>query len=436
MNRRGLVLLGLLILALVALSVTFEGSKGGAGGSSLNFGSEGWRAARAYLEGEGKTVELWDRPPEEATTGLPTSPEDAALRKSPEEQPARPVLVTVLPWGGSSLPLDSFEDHLRHGGVLVVGYSGRSPSRHEEWLLESLDLTPERARRRPPLDPRAWRRYVDTEEWLRPAPSWASQQAPHGTPRDSPLGGLNPVRIRALDYAPGAPKGAQELYLDDDGRARIFSYPLLDGQVVVLPAETLSNGRLSEAGNGDLLATLAVSLGDAWAFDERGHGLVPAEAGVQALPPVSFDLLPLHLALLYGLAVWALARRFGPAWREPRDRGSAAGDFLFALGRLHHQMEHHRTAARLLIERRQALHPSLEIPPRFHRRAAEVAEADQLVALAGDLARWSHRGPQSPTRPPSPEGPVSGPVSGSVSGSLSGTVLSDPPTDAASKGKP
>jgi hypothetical protein len=369
--------MGLVILVLVALLLALDGSQGGAGGSSLNFGAEGWRGARIYLEAEGKTVELWDSPPAQGEESLVDEPEPA------------PVLVTVLPWGQSALPLDTFQEHLRAGGVLLVGYSGRDPGLYESLLLDLLELDYDRVRPEPPLAPMAWRRYADAEQWLYPTARWLPAE-----PGNEERGGdLRPVRVRALDFAPKPPEDFEQLYVDDDGRPLIFSYPLLGGRVVLLPAEALSNGRLLEQGNGDLLATLAASLGQVWAFDERGHGLLPAEAGVRALPPLSFDLLPLHLALLYGLAVWALARRFGPSWREPRDRGSAAGDFLFALGRLHHQMEHHRTAARLLLERRQALDPRIQIPQTFHHRAEEVAEGEELVALAGDLARWSRRRP-------------------------------------------
>ncbi|MDY7096097.1 MAG: hypothetical protein SX243_24245 [Acidobacteriota bacterium] len=391
MNRRGLLILGLVVVVLVLLLLTLDGPQGGAGGSSLNFGSEGWRATRAYLEAEGKTVELWDSPPADPSADLPAD----STTEDPEElvEPAAgAVLVTVFPWGRSALPLETFQDHLRDGGVLLVGYSGDRPGLYEGLLMDLLELDYERTRPKPPLAPMAWRRHVDAEQWLHPATLGATTES-RSEPR---LGDVQPVKIRALDYAPIPPGDAQQLYLDDGGRALVFSYALLDGRVVMLPAEALSNGRLSEAGNGDLLASLAASFGETWAFDERGHGLLPAEAGVQTLPPLSFDLLPLHLALLYALAVWALARRFGPAWREPRDRGSAAGDFLFALGRLHHQMEHHPTAARLLLERRQALDPRIEIPPTLHRRAEEVAEGQGLVALAGDLARWSHRRPRPP----------------------------------------
>ena len=157
------------------------------------------------------------------------------------------------------------------------------------------------------------------------------------------------------------------------------------GRVVVLPADALSNARLGEAGNADLLETLLRNLGPRWAFDEVHHGLAAAPAAKGPLGRAA-DLLLAHLVLLYLLAVLALARRQGPAWREPATVAGSAATFLLGMGALHHRLGHHAEAARLLLRRARELDRGLQLPPDLDRQAASAGPRE-LVEIATLVAR-------------------------------------------------
>ena len=96
----------------------------------------------------------------------------------------------------------------------------------------------------------------------------------------------------------------------------------------------------------------------------------------QVEPPVTIDAAEVagrvraQLALIYGVAVLALARRLGPAWRERPPLAGNAASFLLRLGALNHRLGHHRAGSELLLRRASEL----------DRRFAADAE---LVALAG-----------------------------------------------------
>jgi hypothetical protein len=183
------------------------------------------------------------------------------------------------------------------------------------------------------------------------------------------------------------------------GEPAVFAFRRFGGRVVVLPADLLSNARLPEGGNADLLEALFRGLGRSWAFDEYHHGLVaPGQVGSQVSGPV-LDLLLAHLALLYLLAVWVLARRFGPAWREVPSIAGSTASFLLGLGALHHRLGHHRDAALLLLRRTGELNRDLALPEELTRRAQapDVMDAGELVAIARSLVRL-RRG-----RPPLPD---------------------------------
>jgi hypothetical protein len=142
------------------------------------------------------------------------------------------------------------------------------------------------------------------------------------------------------------------------------------GTVVALPAEALSNARLGSPAHGGLLETLRGWLGGPWVFDEYHHGLVEAAAELPSATRLGFDLMLAQLGLVYLVAVAALARRLGPAWRERPPLIGSAAVFLLRLGSLHHRLGHHRAGAELLLRR------AGELDRRF------TPDPD-LVALAG-----------------------------------------------------
>jgi hypothetical protein len=175
------------------------------------------------------------------------------------------------------------------------------------------------------------------------------------------------------------------LFRDGEGRPAVFSYTRWAGRVVVLPASALSNARLTEEGNGDLLESLVTAFGSEWAFDEFHHGLVsPADVATGTAATRALDVVLLQLAFVYALAVLAVSHRFGPAWSEPVVVAGSAASFLRGVGALHHRLGHHRDAARLLVERARQMHPrvALEDAP----AAGDRADAG-LLRLAQDVGR-------------------------------------------------
>jgi hypothetical protein len=192
--------------------------------------------------------------------------------------------------------------------------------------------------------------------------------------------------VRALRRVPRAPDGARVLYRAQGRWPAVFDVKVGDGRVIVLPAEALSNARLFQPGNADLLETLSGALVEPWWFDEYHHGLSMPTPGSAPPSTLAFDVAALHLVLLYVLAVAALARRFGPAWAEPPALAGSTGTFLLGLGALHHRLGHHQAAARLLLDRVRQFDRSWSPSPDMVR-AAHAADADALVELAREVAR-------------------------------------------------
>jgi hypothetical protein len=163
------------------------------------------------------------------------------------------------------------------------------------------------------------------------------------------------------------------------------------GKIWLLPADALANARLDQPGNADLLETLLRQGGPQWTFDEYHHGLIGRqEVDSQGLGR-TLDLVLLHLALLYLAALLTLARRFGPAWREPPVVSGSVGSFLLGLGTLHHRLSHHQTAARRLLERARELDRNLELSSDLYR-LAENAGPRELLEVARQVARLRRGG--------------------------------------------
>jgi hypothetical protein len=365
-SRRLPILVAAAVLAVLVAAIAVLAAGGGeARGSSLSRGPGGWLAARRYLEARGVRVRLLDRPPEQLE--------------------GRGVLVTTFPWQhglsftGDGEPLDA---HLRHGGALVLAYSGDLASPAEIVALKGLGLSL-REVRKATLNPLRWRQFAH-EEWdLRPAPGV--------------MGAVEPVRIWAPRGAPEMPPEAQALYRGPSGGVVVAALPRHRGTIWLVPADAFANGRLENPGNAALLETLRRRLGDDWTFDEYHHGLAGRLPVETAALGRTLDLVLLHLAVLYLAALLALARPFGPAWSEPPVVAGSAGAFLLGLGVLHHRLGHHRQAAERLLARVRELDRNLTLPTDLDRRA-ESADARGLVALAREVAR-RHRGGAAAPRP-------------------------------------
>lgn len=337
-------------------------------GSTLSRGSTGWLAARRYLAARGAQVTSW---------------------KQPLDRFQGPgVLVLAFPWQHSS-PSEAaqlgpaLEAHLRRGGDLVFAYSGQ-PGPIEKAAADRLQLSFQEVRK-PPFSPLAWRRFTRAQWQLAPAHPEAGRTPRIWAPRSLPeLAGKPDVWFRTPSDS-GEP-----------ARPVVAALPRHRGRIWLLPADSLANARLGEPGNADLLETLLARLGPRWTFDEYHHGLVAVEAGERSPLGWTFDLLLLHLVALYGLAAWAVARRFGPAWRESEVRTGSVASFLLGLGALHHRLGHHRDAARGLLARTGELHPDLPLPEGWLRRAESAGPAE-LIQLARAVARLRRGSPSVPT---------------------------------------
>jgi hypothetical protein len=397
-------------LVVAALVVALAGGRGGSRSSTISRGPGGWLAARRYLEARGAQVTLITEPLARYLQGEQSRRDRSALNdrqalqppwnltgdrseqsergrvlraRAPTPQPAEPrpdgsragggaggaVLVLAFPWQGlPTADLDeAIDSHLGRGGDLLLAYSG-----DEAGAERVLGLWRGRSARSAPLAPWRWRSFIRREWDLRPA---AEQRHP----------GERPVRIWAPRVLPQAGPGAQVLYTSPGGQPVMAVFRYHGGRVLLLPADALANARLGEDGNADLLESLLINLGPRWAFDEYHHGLVTTDAGDIKLGRAA-DLLLAHLILLYLLAALALARRQGPAWREPAALAGSAATFLLGLGALHHRLGHHREAAQLLLRRARELDRGLVLPPELERRA-ETAGPRELVEIAREVAR-------------------------------------------------
>ena len=358
-----------LFLATAALTVVLLGGRGGSRGSTISRGPGGWLAARRYLQARGARVTLISEPLARYVQEQAAEPGEPAAPPPPRRRAGPGVLALVFPW--QTLPAGDLEEpieaHLGRGGDVVLAYSGEAAGAErllDAWRWDRAGDVP--------LAPWRWWSFTHREWLLRPAPGAAG-------------GGGRPLRVWAPRALPRVGPAATVLFTTPEGKLAVAVYRHHGGRVVVLPADALSNARLGEAGNADLLETLLRNLGPRWAFDEIHHGLVTASAARGPLGRAA-DLLLAHLVLLYLLAVLALARRQGPAWREPATVAGSAAAFLLGMGALHHRLGHHAEAARLLLRRARELDRALQLPPDLDRQAASAGPRE-LVEIATQVAR-------------------------------------------------
>jgi hypothetical protein len=318
--------------------------------SALSRGSQGWLAARRYLEERGCRVALLDH-------AL-----DAPIEAG--------VLVLAFPWQelGFEDLVGGIDRHLGVGGDIVFAYSADPFDASASAVAEAIDLLWEDRRGRPPLNPLLWRQYAAEEWYLTPEPFLG--------------GGLRPVRVAAPRRAPRPPKGATVLLRDGKGTPTAFTFPRWRGHVVAIPADAFSNARLGEPGNADFLETLLQRLGDRWVFDEFHHGLRASLAPGETGPQRVLLLYLLQVAFVYGLGVVGVARRFGPAWSEPLVARGSAATFLVGLGGLHNRLGHHREAAPLLLSRARELDGRLALPDNAQADAGGFLELARRVGEA------------------------------------------------------
>jgi hypothetical protein len=353
-RRTALAVTAAALALLVAIAILASG-RSEARGSVLSRGPGGWLAARRYLEARGVRVRLLDQPLDPQTSG---------------------VLVTAFPWqqGLSQAAGEQLDAYLRRGGTLVLAYSGDPESPWEDMVLKGIDVAFGEVRKAT-LNPLRWRRF-SREEWdLRPASGLAA--------------GGEPLRIWAPRAAPSLPKAVQALYRGPGGEPLVATLSYYRGTIWFVPADAFANARLGQAGsagNADLLETLRRRLGDEWTFDEYHHGFTGRPLPETVALGRTLDLILLHLTVLYLVAVWTLARPFGPAWSERPVVTGSTGAFLLGLGAIHHRLGHHREAAKKLLARVRELDRELPLPAGLDVQA-EDAGARGFVALAREVAR-------------------------------------------------
>ena len=361
MSRSARVAWAALLVVVIVMAALDLVRRPAAAASALSATAEGWLAARVYLERRGDRVALSDRP----------------LDRGPD----RAALLLGFPWQALPSPeeLDALRQRVAGGGTVVFAYSGRRPGPAETLVARALGLHPGRTRGDPPLAPARWWAFVNAESRLQPDRAFAADRS------------VREVVIGAPDYAPAALSGADVLYRGAKGEPRVFAGRRGRGRVIVLPADALSNGRLENAGNADLLESLRSALSRDVAFDEYHHGLAAADTLATSGSAASLDLLLGELLLLYVLCAWTLGRHFGPAWRETPEIAGSASEFLVGLGRLHRRLGHAPEAALRLLEDARRWDTRVA-PPRELVEAAAGAGDNTLLSIAKSVARLQGRG--------------------------------------------
>lgn len=353
MKKKALVGWGIGLVVVSAAGALLLSRAGAAGPSVLSRGAAGWLAARRYLERRQRRVILEDRPFDQAVK------EDA--------------LILSFPWERFPAPeeLDALRRHLSGGGTIVFAYSGgRGIS--EELVASELRISTREVRENPPLEPRRWYAYA-SETWRL-------------APQESLGPGAREVVVRAPRVVPAAPAGARILYRGGGETSAAFEFSSGRGRVIVIPADAVSNARLENPGNADLLESLAATLGESLVFDEYHHGLVAPELVADSGNARSLDLLIVQLVLLYLFSAWALGKRFGPSWEEPTPIASSTATFLLGLGALHRKLGHSADAAPRLIENAEAFDPRVSVPASIRSVAGGAGES-AFVDLAKSVSK-------------------------------------------------
>ncbi len=332
--------IGLLLFATVVGSMLIGGLTREADSSSLSHNSRGWLVARLYLERRGYDVSLIDKPL------------DVGSRNT--------VLVLGFPWQrrGTADEANALRAHLARGGTIILAYTGAANRLEEDQVSETINVQWKDARGKAPLNPISWRKYVSTE-WRLSSDSSRGDQA-------------EAILTTAPQRAPVPPPSSRILFRGEEGLPLIFVTSYHHGQIVFLPADVFSNCRMSNPGNANLLETLAHAFPGTWAFDEYHHGLTATAAVAGQASSRPFDFLLLQLLFLYIIAVFALAKRFGPAWEDAPVISGSTASFLLGLGAIHDRLGHYRDAAQLLCRRALDLDPHLKLPEPLALTASEA----------------------------------------------------------------
>ena len=358
MKRSQRLAIAMVLIAVLAAAVLVGTSGGDAESSVLSRGAGGWMGAKEYLERRGVSVTLLDRPL--------------------DDHGAERTVIVAFPWQRYEVPLslDKIERFVASGGTLVYAYS-RAPHDHpEDQLMDRLRLATKRVRSAPPLHPLRWRAFV-SEEWRLAADPGLGKNA-------------RPVVIAAPHSVPLAPYSARVLYRGANEVPAIFVFPFKRGRVFVLPADALSNCRVSNPGNADLLESVSRFVGPHLQVDEYHHGLSASLPAAESHSRSVLDLLVMHIGFLYLLTIIALARRFGPAWREPPTIAGSTAALLQGLGSMHDRLKHHDEAVARLVSRACEIDPQLRLPDTLIRDT-KIASSKEFLRIAREIGHLQQK---------------------------------------------
>lgn len=323
MSRRGWV--AVVALTIGAMTLLTVGQGGPTGASSLSRSSSGWSAARRYLQEMGSPVRTLDEP---IAQGLG----DAAVL----------VVAGSASSEFSKADVEALQTFLRGGGRLVFGYGRDARTRT---LRQRLGFSFRTAARSRSLNPLVWKEEAERTLRLPLA-------------LDGPAVALSQV----LEYP--APEEADDVLVRNTRNEPLVTLRSVGrGEVLLLPEEVFSNGRLKEPGNAALLEGIRLRFGDEaeWAFDEYHHGLARASSPKGLQSRRGLDLFVFQILVAYALFVLALGRRFGPEWPEPQAASGATSSFLMTVAAIHDRLGHHAAAAEALRTRaKEVLHLEVE----------------------------------------------------------------------------
>jgi hypothetical protein len=242
----------------------------------------------------------------------------------------------------SKADVEALQTFLRGGGRLVFGYGRDARTRT---LRQRLGFSFRTAARSRSLNPLVWKEEAERTLRLPLA-------------LDGPAVALSQV----LEYP--APEEADDVLVRNTRNEPLVTLRSVGrGEVLLLPEEVFSNGRLKEPGNAALLEGIRLRFGDEaeWAFDEYHHGLARASSPKGLQSRRGLDLFVFQILVAYALFVLALGRRFGPEWPEPQAASGATSSFLMTVAAIHDRLGHHAAAAEALRTRaKEVLHLEVE----------------------------------------------------------------------------
>lgn len=329
-----------LTLVVVLGAALGQGDRLAASGSSVARGSGGWLVAREYVGRKGSPTRMRRTPVRAGSLeGVFVTAGSLSSRFSSEETSA----------------LQAFVDS---GGRWLWGYS-----RAEADLVDGGKLG---VRFRPCRDAAI---SIDPVQYRAEAAG-----LPHAT-ADSRVVTIRPVRL-----CPTPQSGDVVLFRSPGGEPVGLIRASGRGEIVVVPDETFSNGRLLNEGNAAALEGLRQRFGDSvpWVFDEHHHGLTEGPSVEGGRARRGFALFLIQSLLAYGLFALASARTFGPQWPEEAPLAGATTPFLRAVAAIHDRLGHHGEAADRLRERaREVLGISVVVPP-----GPRMTDRERLMATA------------------------------------------------------